>query len=49
MDVEWIRFLLFSFRQDYQDHQDFFACGERLSAEGRIIHTIRLILSNYFF
>jgi hypothetical protein len=37
------------FRQDYQDYQEFFACGEGLSAEGRIILTILLILSNYFF
>jgi len=26
--VEWIRFLLFLFRQGLQDYQDFFACGE---------------------
>ncbi len=26
--MEWIRFLLFFFRQDKQDYQDFFACGE---------------------
>jgi hypothetical protein len=31
--LEWIRFL-FLFRQDYQDYQGFFACGEGLSAEG---------------
>jgi hypothetical protein len=42
--MEWIPFL-FLFRQDYQE---FFACGEGLSAEGRIILTILLILSNYF-
>jgi len=35
--------------QDLQDYQEFFACGEGLSAEGRIILTILLILSNYFF
>ena len=28
--------------------RNFFACGEGLSAEGRIILTILLILSNYF-
>ena len=29
MYVEWIRFLLYLFfRQDYQDYQVFFACGE---------------------
>jgi len=47
--VEWIRFLLFLFRQDLQDYQEFFspvACG--LSAEGRITLRILLILSNYF-
>jgi len=31
-----------------QDYQEFFACGEGLSAEGRIILAILLILSNYF-
>jgi len=28
--------------------RNFFACGEGISAEGRIILTILLILSNYF-
>jgi len=28
--------------------RNFFACGEGLSAEGRLILTILLILSNYF-
>jgi len=36
-------------RPGMQDHQNFFACGEEdLSAEGRIILAILLILSNYF-
>ena len=35
-------------RPGTQDYQEFFACGEGLSAEGRIILTILLILSNYF-
>jgi len=39
-------FIIVLFRQDYQE---FFACGEGLSAEGRIILSILLILSNYFF
>jgi hypothetical protein len=29
-------------------NRNFLACGEDLSAEGRIILTILLILSNYF-
>jgi len=45
--VEWIRFLLRLFRQDQQDYQEFFSPAARdLSAEGRIILTILLILSN---
>ena len=32
----------------YRIIRNFFACGEGLSAEGRIILTILLILSNYF-
>ena len=59
-DVEWIRFLNFYFyldrinqsplklRPGMQDYQEFFACGEGLSAEGRIILTILLILSKLF-
>ncbi|CAB1076134.1 hypothetical protein D1AOALGA4SA_3932, partial [Olavius algarvensis Delta 1 endosymbiont] len=40
----------FLFRQDLQDYQDFFSPAARgFSAEGRIILTILLILSNYFF
>ena len=35
-------------RPGTQDHQKFFACGEGLSAEGRIILTILLILSKLF-
>jgi len=57
--VEWIRFLLFllldrinrsslKLRPGMQDSQEFFACGEDLSAEGRIILTILLILSKLF-
>jgi len=47
--MEWIRFLLFLFRQDLQDYQDFFSpAASGLSAEGRIILTILLILSRYF-
>jgi len=42
-------FIIFIFRQDYQDYQDFFSPAARgLSAAGRIIQTILLILSNYF-
>jgi len=35
-------------RPGTQDHQELFACGESLSAEGRIILTILLILSKLF-
>jgi hypothetical protein len=45
--MEWIRFI-FLFRQDEQDYQEFFACGEGFSAEGRIILSILLILSKLF-
>ena len=42
-------FIIFIFRQDEQDYQEFFSPAARgLSAEGRIILTILLILSNYF-
>jgi len=42
-------YIIFIFRQDYQDYQEFFSPAARgLSAEGRIILTILLILSNYF-
>jgi len=60
MYVEWIRFLLFLFldrinqsslklrpgTQNYREFSSPAAMG--LSAEGRIILTILLILSNYF-
>jgi len=40
---------IFLFRHDLQDYQDFFSPAARgLSAEGRIILTILLILSNNF-
>ncbi|CAB1068382.1 hypothetical protein D1AOALGA4SA_333 [Olavius algarvensis Delta 1 endosymbiont] len=40
---------MFLFRQDLKDYQDFFSPAARgLSAEGRIILTILLILSNHF-
>ena len=35
-------------RPGMQDYHKFFACGEGLSAEGRIILTILLILSKLF-
>jgi len=45
--AEWIRILLFLFRQDQQDDQKIFSPSAwGLSAEGRIILTILLILSN---
>jgi len=41
-------FYYFYLDRIYRIIRNFFACGEGLSAEGRNILTILLILSNYF-